>query len=103
MSETLEIGEPPRPKVVALPGIKVPTNEPSQALIKTLRQALELAESGRLQCLIATGFTADGGRLTAWGGTHANVYEMLGAIEWMREEYVDRIKKQNPDPERPIE
>lgn len=96
MKETLELGEPPRPKVVALPGIKVPTNEPSPALVKMLRDMLELAESGRLQCIIATGFLADGGRLTAWGGSHPNVYEMLGAIEWMREEYVDRIKKQNP-------
>lgn len=103
MSDTLELGEPPRPKVVALPGVKVPTNEPSPALVKMLRDVLELAESGRLQCLIATGFLADGGRLTAWGGQHPNVYEMLGAIEWMREEYVDRIKAQNPDPERPIE
>lgn len=103
MSETLELGEPPRPKVVALPGIKVPTNEPSQALIKTLRQALELAESGRLQCIIATGFLADGGRLTAWGGSHPNVYEMLGAINWTAIEYADRIKAQNPDPDRPIE
>lgn len=103
MKETLELGEPPRPKVVALPGIKVPTNEPSPALVKMLRDMLELAESGRLQCIIATGWLADGARITAWGGVHDNVYEMLGAIEWMREEYVDRIKKQNPDPDRPIE
>lgn len=103
MSDTLELGEPPRPKVVALPGIKVPTNEPNQPLIRTLRQALELAESGKLQCIIATGFLADGGRLAAWGGHHANVYEMLGAIQWTAIEYADRIKAQNPDPERPIE
>jgi len=103
VNETLELGEPPRPKVVALPGIKVPTNEPSQALIKMLRQTLELAESGKLQVLIATGFLADGGRLTAWGGHHPNVYEMLGAIHWTAIEYADRIKAQNPDPDRPIE
>lgn len=103
MAESVELGEPPRPKVVALPGIKVPSNEPSPALVKVLRDLLELAESGRLQCLIATGFTADGSRLTAWGGSHPNVYEMLGAINWTAIEYADRIKAQNSDHERPIE
>jgi len=28
---------------------------------------------------------------------------MLGAINWTAIEYADRIKAQNPDPERPIE
>ena len=48
MSETLELGEPPRPKVVALPGAHIPTNEPKPALVKVLRDMLEMAESGRL-------------------------------------------------------
>lgn len=100
MSEGLRLGD--LPNVVALPGVVVPTNDPKPALVKVMRDLLEMAESGRLQVFIGTGWMADGNRITAWGGVHDNVYEMLGAIEWMREEYVDRIKTQNPDPERPV-
>ena len=64
--------------------------EPRQALIDALTDALEMAKAGRLQSFIGTGFTADGNRLACWGGHHENVYEMLGAINWLEHEYVIR-------------
>jgi hypothetical protein len=64
--------------------------EPRQGLIEALADALEMAKSGRLQSFIGTGFTADGNRLACWGGHHENVYEMIGAINWLEHEYVAR-------------
>lgn len=96
----VELGEVP--KVVAFPGATIPTDEPKPALVKLCRDLLEMAESGRLQVFVGTGFLVDGARITGWGGVHPNVYEMLGAIQWTAIEYADRIKAQNPDPETPI-
>ncbi|WP_156041731.1 hypothetical protein [Bradyrhizobium sp. URHD0069] len=64
--------------------------EPRQGLIEAIEDILAMAKSGRLQSFIGTGFTADGNRLACWGGHHENVYEMLGAINWLEHEYVSR-------------
>lgn len=79
--------------VRALPGSKVPTSEPNQQLIDILRKTLAQAEAGYLQSLIGVGFVVDGGRLSIWCDTHKNVYEMLGSIEWMKDEYITRRKE----------
>ncbi|MCZ3377425.1 hypothetical protein [Rhizobium sp. AG207R] len=65
--------------------------EPNEALVRMLEDVLQMAKSGRLQSMIATGFTEEGNRLSLWSGDHPNVYEMLGALSWLQHEYVDRI------------
>ncbi len=76
--------------VTALPGVNRVTSKPNDGLCAMLRDLLERAESGYLQSLIATGFTADGLRLSVWSDTHPNVHEMLGAIAWLQAEYIER-------------
>ena len=76
--------------VKALPGCKAPTAEPNQALIRGMRDLLQMAEDGRLQSFIGTGFMADGARLSSWFDAHPNVYEMLGSIAWLHAEYIGR-------------
>jgi hypothetical protein len=77
--------------VRAFPGNTVPSAEPRPGLISALEETLEAARRGDLQSFVGTGFTADGKRYTMHGGTiHQNVYEMLGAINWLGQEYIDR-------------
>lgn len=76
-----------------------PKGTPNPALIEVIEDALEMARSGKLQSLIATGFTDEGLRLALWGGEHTNVYEMRGAIMWLDSEYVHRIVEKNGTPE----
>lgn len=64
--------------------------EPRHELIAVLENLLDRAKSGQIQSLIATGFTSDGIRLSAWADLHDNVYEMLGALAWLQHEYVHR-------------
>lgn len=79
-------------KVTFLPGAVRPTKfgEPNQALISALEATLEHARSGRLQSLVATGFMSTGERFSLWAGHHEDVYQMLGAINWLEHEYVAR-------------
>lgn len=87
-------GEHPE-KVVGLFGQRVSVKgEVNHALCQILTDLLAKAESGELLCLVATGFVADGGRLTAWADNHPNVYEMQGAISWLQHEYVARVTGQ---------
>jgi hypothetical protein len=78
--------------VRALPGLREPDEAatPNQELIEALRRALDMAESGQLQCYIGTGFTSDGLRLSTWVDAHDNRYEMLGSLAWLEHEYVNR-------------
>lgn len=76
--------------VYVLPGTRALSTEPNQALVDMLADLLDDAKSGRLQSFVGTGFMADGARVGAWGDTHPNVYEMLGAISWLEHEYVHR-------------
>jgi hypothetical protein len=72
-----------------------PAGTPNEGVIGAVERLLELARSGELQSLVATGFTKDGMRLSMWGGEHTNVYEMRGAIMWLDSEYVNRVTTEN--------
>lgn len=76
--------------VTALPGAVVPTDEPNQALISALRDILADAESGRLQSFFAAGFLSDGLRMSCIINTHPNVYEVVGSIEMLKQDYINR-------------
>jgi len=66
--------------------------EPQPELVHCLEDLLERARSGEIQSLVATGFCANGYRLSLWAGAaHENVHEMLGAIAWLQHEYVARV------------
>jgi len=70
---------------------------PNPALIKMITEALRMAESGQLQSYIGTGFTHDGLRVSTWGNYHDDVYQMLGSINWLASEYINRMtKEKNP-------
>jgi hypothetical protein len=71
-------------------GINVPSAKPNELVIDAIRNLLSMAEDGRLQSYVGTGFTYDGLRVATWCDFHDNVYEMLGSLEWLRAEYVDR-------------
>ena len=75
-------------KVTALRGAVVPTNEPNEVLIETVKKILADAESGRLQSLFAAGFLADGLRMSCIVNTHPNVYEVVGSIEMLKADYI---------------
>lgn len=81
-------------KVVRLDGkAHIPAGEPDQALISGIKSMLAKAEAGELRCLVATGFTADGSRLSFFGGStlQDNVYAVSGALSWLQREYEDRV------------
>ena len=75
-------------KVTALRGAVVPTNEPNEVLIETVKKILADAESGHLQSLFAAGFLADGLRMSCIVNTHPNVYEVIGSIEMLKADYI---------------
>ena len=75
--------------VKALPGAIVPTSEPNQAMIQALKDILADAESGRLQSFFAAGFLSDGLRMSAILGEHASVYEVIGSMEMLKQDYLD--------------
>lgn len=74
--------------VKAMPGVVAPTSKPNQALIKALEDILESAKSGELQSFLATGFRADGLRMSCIF-PHTNVYEVVGSLEFLKAEYMD--------------
>jgi hypothetical protein len=76
--------------IKALPGAVVPTSEPNEDLIHAIKGMLADAESGLLQSLYATGFRADGLRMSCMF-PHNNVYEVVGAIEWLKHQYIDQM------------
>lgn len=69
-------------------GKTVEIAEPCQSLIDAIKDLLEMAESGRLQSFVGTGFLADGMRVSVWADFHDNTYEMLGSIAWLQAEYI---------------
>lgn len=73
--------------VKAMPGVTIPTAEPNKAMIQALEDILESARSGELQSLFATGFRADGLRMSCMF-PHHNVYEVVGSIEFLKAEYM---------------
>ena len=79
-------------EVVGIKGEKPAlAGEPNAELIGVVENLLERAKSGQLQSLVATGFCSDGARLSIFSAGDHNVYEMLGAINWLEHEYVDRV------------
>jgi hypothetical protein len=77
--------------VVSLFGERPPElGEPNEALVRCLEGMLDMAKSGRLQSMIATGFTCEGNRMVMWADHHPDVYQMLGALAWLQHEYVHR-------------
>lgn len=83
--------------VVSLHGDTLPAlGEPNEGLIEAIEDLLAKAKDGQLQSFIGTGFTSDNGRLSiVCGATQQNIYEVLGAMEWLKVEYVDYIKREN--------
>jgi hypothetical protein len=75
--------------VTALPGAVVPTDEPNEGLIAALKDILADAESGRLQSFFAAGFLSDGLRMSCVLGDHSNVYEVVGSIEMLKQDYIN--------------
>ena len=67
--------------------------QPNPELIKVLSDLLKMAESGQLQSYIGTGFTHDGLRVSTWGDYHDDIYQVLGALNWLAHEYVRRISE----------
>lgn len=77
--------------VHTLPGTLNPiAMPPNEHLVKALKDLLVMAESGTLQSYIGTGFTNDSMRVSTWCDFHDDVYQMLGSLEWLKSEYVDR-------------
>lgn len=76
--------------VHVLPGVTAPTSEPNQALIAAIEDILLSAKSGELQSLFATGFRADGLRMSCMF-PHSNVYEVVGSIEWLKHQYINTM------------
>lgn len=59
-------------------------------LIKIVEDLLAMAKEGTLQSLIGTAFTTDRRRLSIFADFHDNPYEMLGSLEVLRIEYVNK-------------
>lgn len=76
--------------VKALPGVTVPTAAPNTSLIRALEDILESAKSGELQSFFATGFRADGLRMSCMF-PHHNVYEVVGSLEFLKAEYMNNM------------
>lgn len=84
--------------VVPLSGVMPSAaGEPRPSLIAILKNLLAKAESGELQSLIGTGFTHERLCVAIWHDTHENVYEMLGALNWLEHEYVQRHVASTPE------
>jgi len=78
-------------------GIQVENPEPNEQLVTAITALLEMAKSGELQSFIGTGFDTSGNRVSAWCDFHVNKYEMLGAIEFLKTEWLDRNVPFEPD------
>lgn len=75
--------------VTPLRGAVVPTGKPNEALISALKDILADAESGRLQSFYAAGFLSDGLRMSCVLGDHSNVYEVVGSMEMLKQDYIN--------------
>lgn len=64
--------------------------EINEAVVGTIEKLLEMARSGELQSFIGTGFVFNGDRMAVWVDTEPNIYKMLGALGWLKAEYIER-------------
>ena len=79
--------------VAMLHGGRAPTSEPNESLIAALEALVAMAKSGQLQSYIGSGFTHDGLRVATWCDFHDDVYQVVGSMEWLKAEYLDRHAK----------
>ena len=73
--------------------VSIPTGQPNEVLIDALEQLLAMAKSGQLQSYIGSGFTCDGLRVSTWCDFHDDVYQVVGSMEWLKAEYLERHTK----------
>ena len=66
------------------------TDEPIESLVWMLEDLLENAKSGNLRAFNGVGFLADGNRITAMGPAHESLCEMIGALELMKQELINK-------------
>jgi hypothetical protein len=66
------------------------TDEPIESLVWMLEDLLENAKSGKLRTFDGIGFLSDGNRITATGPIHDNLCEMIGGIELMKQELINK-------------
>ena len=66
------------------------TDEPIESLVWMLEDLLENAKSGNLRAFNGVGFLADGNRITAMGPTHESLCEMVGALELIKQELINK-------------
>lgn len=73
--------------------------EPCQPLIEALEDALKRAKAGELQSFIGAGFTAEGQGYYLIAGFHESDMEMLGMLEWLRQDFFMRNLTEDTDVE----
>ncbi len=66
--------------------------DPNQDLITALEDALADARSGKLRSLMGAGFTNDGFRFAISVCEETPVYQMLGSIEALKQEYINKTE-----------
>lgn len=79
----------------------MPNLDPKEAdpsLVELCESLLAKARSGELRSIVATGFVADGARMSAFGGDlYRDVYATSGALHWLAREYEDRVLDSLPE------
>lgn len=79
--------------VVALGRMPPQVGVPNEALIQGLEDLLDKARSGYMQSLVGAGFTSDGMRISVWFDSHPDVYQMMGSLAWLQQEYANRVSE----------
>ncbi len=79
-------------KVHMLPNAAIrPNGEPNPHVVELLEDLLSRAKSGEIVSLQATGFCSNDDRYTVWAhSTAEDIYATVGAIEWLKQEYIHR-------------
>lgn len=62
------------------------SDEPREDLIKGMELCLSYAKSGELKSFVGIGFLTTGHRLSCIA-THDNFYELIGALEMLKQDY----------------
>jgi len=65
---------------------------PNERLIQGLKELLVLAESGELRNFMGFGFRANGLVTRLLEDTHPNAYEVTGALEAIRHDYLNGVR-----------
>lgn len=84
--------------VVSLSGNPVPqAKEPQEDIIDGLKFLLAKAESGELQSFWGAGFLGNTHRVSIKSGHHNSAIEFLGALEWLKQDYIARCDPNDQD------